>query len=311
MTYSDFTQEERAACPPTIVVVDSYSDALRKLMSHERPLKVVMIDGAAGPGDDDATLAILAAQNAYAAQCSTGYADHLMRCVSEALSHDGPAMIRVYAPHPVRHGIQAAAVVEQARMAVQSRAVPLFTYDPSRGAEISERLDLTANPAPACDWITQSKGGDVFTYADWAAREGRFYEHFRVIPKKDWGPELIPLAEYIAGTDQGRPFVDVAGVGGAVVRKEVLKPILREMRRRAETWHLLQELAGVRSSLADRLRREAETAIAAAREQAQKDVTRMYEGIAAESQVERTRMTHQMLTARLMQLSGIHKGEDA
>ena len=65
----------------------------------------------------------------------------------EANAYPGPAVVIAYTPCMPEHGIADDAATRQAKLAVESRAFPLFTYDPRRGATIAERLSLQGNPA--------------------------------------------------------------------------------------------------------------------------------------------------------------------
>jgi 5,10-methylenetetrahydrofolate reductase len=60
---------------------------------------------------------------------------------------------------------------------VDSRAFPLFTYDPRRGESVAERLSLQGNPALKGDWETQPDGTAV-DFLSFARTEGRFAAHF-------------------------------------------------------------------------------------------------------------------------------------
>ena len=64
-----------------------------------------------------------------------------------------------------------------ARLAVDSRAFPLFTYDPRRGDTLAERLSLQGNPALREDWCRQPDGS-VTDFLSFARTEGRFAPHF-------------------------------------------------------------------------------------------------------------------------------------
>ena len=55
----------------------------------------------------------------------------------EANAYPGPAVIIAYTPCMPEHGIADDAANRQAKLAVDSRAFPLFTYDPRRGASRS------------------------------------------------------------------------------------------------------------------------------------------------------------------------------
>jgi pyruvate/2-oxoacid:ferredoxin oxidoreductase beta subunit len=75
------------------------------------------------------------------------------------------------------HGIADDAAAQQARLAVDSRAFPLFSYDPRRGPTLAERLSLQGNPALREDWYTQPDG-KVTDFLEFARTEGRFAPHF-------------------------------------------------------------------------------------------------------------------------------------
>ena len=72
----------------------------------------------------------------------------------EANEYPGPAVVIAYAACMPEHGIADDAATRQAKLAVDSRAFPLFTYDPRRGPSIAERLSLQGNPALRADWAT-------------------------------------------------------------------------------------------------------------------------------------------------------------
>src|SRR5829696_10420010 len=89
----------------------------------------------------------------------------------------GPAVVIVYTPCQPEHGIADDAADRQARLAVDSRAFPLFTYDPRRGSTIASRLSLRGNPQLRDDWSTLPDG-TVFDFVAFARTEGRFARHF-------------------------------------------------------------------------------------------------------------------------------------
>jgi pyruvate/2-oxoacid:ferredoxin oxidoreductase beta subunit len=117
-------------------------------------------------------------------------------------------VVVVYTPCMPEHGIGDDAASRQAKLAVESRAFPLFTYDPRRGAALAERLSLQGNPAPREDWATLP-GGEVVDFLAFARSEGRFAPHFAA---------------------DGSPTPE----------------ILATQQDRLDSWRLLQELAGAR-----------------------------------------------------------------
>jgi pyruvate/2-oxoacid:ferredoxin oxidoreductase beta subunit/Pyruvate/2-oxoacid:ferredoxin oxidoreductase delta subunit len=113
----------------------------------------------------------------YVAQTTPAHINHFYRAVMEANTYPGPAVIVVYTPCMPEHGIADDASSRQAKLAVDSRAFPLFTYDPRRGETIAERLSLTGNPAVKADWSTLPDGTAV-DFLAFARSEGRFGPHF-------------------------------------------------------------------------------------------------------------------------------------
>jgi len=113
----------------------------------------------------------------YVAQTTPAHINHFYRAVMEANEFPGPAVVIVYTPCQPEHGIADDASSAQAKLAVTSRAFPLFVYDPRKGATIAERLSLQGNPAPKEDWYTAPDGTAV-DFLAFARTEGRFAPHF-------------------------------------------------------------------------------------------------------------------------------------
>ena len=130
---------------------------------------------------------ILAAHgNVYVAQTTPAHINHFYRAIAEANAFPGPAVVIAYAACMPEHGIADDAATAQAKLAVDSRAFPLFTYDPRRGERQSERWSLQGNPALRDDWVRLPDGTEV-DFLSFARTEGRFAGHF--------GPDGTPSAE--------------------------------------------------------------------------------------------------------------------
>ena len=113
----------------------------------------------------------------YVAQTTPAHINHFYRAVMEANEYPGPAVVIAYTPCMPEHGIADDAATRQAKLAVESRAFPLFTYDPRRGATIAERLSLQGNPALRDDWA-KAPDGTPIDFLAFARTEGRFAPHF-------------------------------------------------------------------------------------------------------------------------------------
>ena len=120
---------------------------------------------------------LMAHGEVYVAQTTTAHLNHFYRSVMEANDYPGPAVVVVYTPCQPEHGIPDDASARQSRRAVDSRAFPLFTYDPRRGETLAERLSLTGNPAVKEDWY-HLPDGTQFDFLAFARTEGRFAGHF-------------------------------------------------------------------------------------------------------------------------------------
>ena len=96
---------------------------------------------------------------------------------------------------------------QQAKLAVESRAYPLFGT--TRKADRRRRTASTsrATPSPKQDWPTYTlhyeQGGRrremeiPMTFADFAVSEVRFRKHFRMAPPDTWNENMLPLAEFL------------------------------------------------------------------------------------------------------------------
>jgi pyruvate/2-oxoacid:ferredoxin oxidoreductase beta subunit len=121
---------------------------------------------------------LMAHGEVYVAQTTPAHTNHFYRSIIEANAFPGPAVVVAYTACMPEHGIADDAATRQAKLAVDSRAFPLFTYDPRRGPTLRERLSLQGNPALRADWSTLPDGSPV-DFLAFARTEGRFAPHFR------------------------------------------------------------------------------------------------------------------------------------
>ncbi|MEX0818528.1 MAG: thiamine pyrophosphate-dependent enzyme [Pirellulaceae bacterium] len=144
----------------------------------------------------------------FVAQTTCAHTNHFYRSCIDAMEFDGPAIVCCYTTCQPEHGVADNMATDQARLAVDTRAFPLMSYDPRKGDTIRERLSLQGNPAVNDDWWQNPKSGEQVDFIDFCRSEGRFSKHF----DKDGNPS------------------------------EMLHKAKQE---RLENWKQLQELAGV------------------------------------------------------------------
>jgi pyruvate-ferredoxin/flavodoxin oxidoreductase len=116
--------------------------------------------------------------NVFVAQTTPAHINHFYRAVLEANAFAGPAVVIAYGPCMPEHGIGDDQAAQQAKLAVESRAFPLFVYDPRKGERFRERFDLKGNPALKDDWYVNPKTGEPLDFIAFARTEGRFRRHF-------------------------------------------------------------------------------------------------------------------------------------
>jgi pyruvate/2-oxoacid:ferredoxin oxidoreductase beta subunit/Pyruvate/2-oxoacid:ferredoxin oxidoreductase delta subunit len=132
----------------------------------------------------------------YVAQTVGPMAKHFYSAIQRANEFKGPAVINIFTTCQPEHGVADHMAGAQARLAVESRAFPVFTYDPDAGDTIKQCMSLAGNPSPNRDWHTRrGKDGKMepVDFLTWARTEGRFRKHF----DKDGNPttEVIHIAQ--------------------------------------------------------------------------------------------------------------------
>jgi pyruvate ferredoxin oxidoreductase beta subunit len=120
---------------------------------------------------------LMAHGEVYVAETTPAHLNHFYRSIMDANEYPGPAVIIAYSACMPEHGIADDAATSQAKLAVESRAFPLYTYDPRRGSSMAERLSLQGNPALREDWA-RSPDGTPIDFLSFARTEGRFAGHF-------------------------------------------------------------------------------------------------------------------------------------
>jgi pyruvate-ferredoxin/flavodoxin oxidoreductase len=326
LSYKDLTDDERKLCPPVLVVGDDQMLGSRGLtqlawvLSCALPVKVIVLSdigsaadtglgvdafGSFPPGGRfDLALLALLTRTAFVVQTSLAESDHLAEGVLAAMGHDGPALVVIHAPSPQRHGFAPHHLYGQSRLAVDSRAFPLLTFDPAGQGVFGACLDLGGNP-DASARLGTDRDGRALTPVDWAATEGRFREH--LTPLADSDPAPVPIAEFLDLAPAERagkaPYV-VVTQGENEQRYRVGPALVADADQRLRFWRTLQELAGVVTPFTKKARLAAERDVAGAHEAEIDRIRKEYEAriaaLTSEFQAEAT----ERVTERLMALAG-------
>jgi pyruvate/2-oxoacid:ferredoxin oxidoreductase beta subunit/Pyruvate/2-oxoacid:ferredoxin oxidoreductase delta subunit len=146
--------------------------------------------------------------NTFVAQTVASIPNHFYKSILDAASFDGPAVVNTYTTCQPEHGVGDDVSRRQSKLAVESRAFPVFIYDPRQGDTIRQRLSLQGNPAQKEDWYTIPKTGETIDFITFARTEGRFAKQF----DKNGNPSDTLLAAQADRLSNWRMLQEMAGL---------------------------------------------------------------------------------------------------
>jgi hypothetical protein len=252
---------------------------LMEILSSGLPIKVllqiddILEEAAGGQGNlaagmrsrQIANMAI-GLNEVYVLQSSSSNLYRFRERMLRGLAYRGPALFSVYSGANAKASDLPPYLMSAAAM--ESRAFPAFTYDPSAGANWAARFYLEANSQVDLDWPVQGFAYEneehqrvsedlAFTLVDFVASDRRYARHLARVPREKWNGSMIPVDESLTRERKGLPdkvpslmMVDADNVLQRVIVDERL---IREARRCREMWHSLQELGGIHNSHAEKL----------------------------------------------------------
>ena len=202
----------------------------------------------------------------YVLQSSSSSLFRFREQMLRGLTYRGPSLFSIFSGASAKDSGLSPYLMSAAAM--ESRAFPALTYDPSAGPNWASRFYLEANSQVELDWPIQTFTYEdeqhqrasedlAFTLIDFVACDRRYARHLAWIPRKAWNDAMIPVDESLSRERKGLPdkipsllMVDADNVLHKVIVNERL---IREARRCREMWHSLQELGGVHNSHAEKL----------------------------------------------------------
>ncbi len=201
----------------------------------------------------------MAHRTTYVLQSTIAHSSHMIEGFIRGLQARRPALFNLYSSCQPEHGIGDDLSHRQAKLAVESRAYPLFSYDPDAGTTPAECFDLEGNPALDQIWPTytlrykdgrREKQLEVpMTFVDFAITEVRFRKHFRVAPPDTWNDNMVPLAEFLDFDEDERegkfPYVWSVDREDRLSRLLVAEPMVESAEDRRDFWTMLKALAGI------------------------------------------------------------------
>ena len=299
--WHQFTDEEWLLCPPVVALggdgamYDIGFQNLSRMMASGKPIKVVVVDtqvysntggqactsGFIGQVSDMAQygkvlkgkseprkeigLIAMAHRNTFVLQGTLANTSQMIEGFIDGLMAKRPAIFNLYTTCQPEHGVADDLGAHQAKLAVESRAYPIFQYNPAKGKTTEECLDLSGNPAMDSLWPTyklkykeygQEKTMEVaMTFADFALTEARFRKHFRKVPRDAWNDNMVVLAEFLEMTSEDRngkfPYIWTVDKEQNLVRVLVAEPIVESCEDRRNFWIMLRHMAGLDKEVTD------------------------------------------------------------
>ncbi len=175
-------------------------------------------------------------------------------------------------------------------VAIEGRATPLFRYEPLAGDSWASRFALDGNPQPETIWpvhpFSCSRDGKEFTlelpfsFADAAALDSGFRNHFRVIPPSSWRENQVTFSEFMAaGEGREIPYIWVLDEENHLQRALVGRELAMACLDRSRLWRIYQELGGIHNEYA---RRAEETARKETRKEADETIKGLEQAHASE-----------------------------
>ncbi|MEZ4952879.1 MAG: 2-oxoacid:acceptor oxidoreductase family protein [Saprospiraceae bacterium] len=188
--WQQFTEEEWLLCPPVVALggdgamYDIGFQNLSRMMASGKPIKVIVVDtqvysntggqactsGFIGQVSDMAQygkvwkgkseprkeigLIAMAHRNTYVMQGTLANTSQMIEGFIDGLMTKRPAIFNLYTTCQPEHGVADDMGTHQAKLAVESRAYPIFRYNPDKGVKAEEAFDLSGNPAIDSLWPT-------------------------------------------------------------------------------------------------------------------------------------------------------------
>ncbi|MDO8990693.1 MAG: 2-oxoacid:acceptor oxidoreductase family protein [Sideroxyarcus sp.] len=300
--WEQFSDEEWHLCPPVVAMGGDgamfdigFQNLSRALMSG-KPVKIMIVDtqvysntggqactsgfigqvadmspyGSTKHGKTEKRKEIsvigMAHRTSYVMQGSLSNVTHLLEGFIDGLNSRRPALFNVYAVCPPEHGVGDDSAVAQSKKAVESRAFPLFRYDPDLGDTFSECVSLEGNPSLDAEWIsykldyadeTGAKKSMTLpmTFADFALSEGRFAKQFKRAPQETWNDDMVLLGDFIPMPEDERegkfPYIWTLDKKNRLQRVLVSVEMVRSCEERMQFWKQLKDVAGLTRPAAD------------------------------------------------------------
>jgi hypothetical protein len=181
--------------------------------------------------------------------------------IVNGLRRDGPALFSIFSGAMAR--VAGVTPYLLAGAAEESRAFPVFAYDPAAGPDWASRFRIDDNPQVEADWPLhgliyedqdlQGTSEEVaFTFVDFALCDGRHGADCVPVARGEWHDGMVPVVEHLELAEGHAPdkipYVLMVDENDRLQRVVVDDKLVRAARRCGAMWRSLQELGGINNS---------------------------------------------------------------
>ncbi|MEE8352596.1 MAG: hypothetical protein V3R37_10460 [Rhodospirillales bacterium] len=284
--------DELARFPSYMVCLRNGADAkaekamLTEVLSSGLPMKVLVqsddileepsiTSGRFSFGIQGSQLATLAVglNNAYVLQSSGSALYRMRESILGGLMNGQPALFSIFSglagapPGPVKNAPETPPYL-RAAAAMESRAFPVFVFDPARGDDWASRFSVAWNPQAEAEWPVhrlcyededlQKISEDIaFTFVDFAAADGRYGGNFAAVPRSEWRDEMVPADAFLKldakAAAEKVPYILMIDENNTLHKAIVDARLVDAAKRCRQMWRNLQELGGIDNSHARNL----------------------------------------------------------
>ncbi len=198
----------------------------------------------------------MAHRTAFVLQSTQSYVTHLLEGFIDGLNSKRPALFNIYSTCQPEHGVGDDMSDIQSKLVVDSRAYPLFRYDPDEATSLAEAATLDGNHSIEKDWIdyeikyeedgVEKSMNTSLTFADFAFTEGRFRKQFKPSPPETWNDDMIPLVEFLELDEDAReglfPYIWAVDDKNHLMRVLVSAEMVASCEERLTFWRQLKSL---------------------------------------------------------------------
>jgi len=330
LNWSDLSDDEKKIIPPILLIAErddlneSAWSSLNKLLAENYPVKVFLFDHIASPNHRPVAslnqtmsgmISSIALKNAFVYQGGMGNVDHLFKGLMDGLDKTSPALFNLYATKIEKHGVTSIDWSPYASLALNSRAFPSISFDPTESANFfGANINLDGNRNYSENWVKEQVAlseeetlGYYITWADWAYTQTNWDDEFTHIKEDDSNLAIVDYIQLDAKSRRGKIPIIMRNHESGLKYFSVSNKVVEMTEAVLANWNTLQELAGVIAEIPTHLKEELIKEMNAKHEEEIAALKKDYEQQLQEKEDNQTEILRQQLKNKLVALSNMAK----